>query len=395
MHTDTPTDGQHEDARRRRGLFFVGAAVVGVGFALAIQVGCNDNFVVGELKVVSGLDKGVLEAVRESCGVAALGLLALLAGFAEPLVGAAMVALFGVGLASYCTVPTFGWLLAASLVWSQGLHVWMPLPDSMTMGMAEPGRVGFRLGQMRAAGSAGFGAGMVAAFALTSLRVPLRPLFVLAGAVGLLAAAACLGIPRDLKTPGPRLIFRRRYGLYYALCFLDGWRRQIFLCFAGFLLVRVYHTPVQTILLLYLVVQVVGYLGFPWLGRLIDRVGERRVLVVYFACVTVVFIGYAVIRERAVLFALFLADSILSGCATAITTYVHRIAPPSEHTATLGMGVAMNHVAAVAMPLLGGFLWQHAGYQWVFVAGIVAAAASMLVALRVPRASAAAAADVG
>jgi len=108
------------------------------------------------------------------------------------------------------------------------------------------------------------------------------------------------------------------------------------------------------------------------------------VLVVYFACVTAVFVGYALVRVRGVLFGLFLADSILSGCATAIVTYVHRIAPPSEHTATLGMGVAMNHVAAVTMPLLGGVLWQQLGYEWVFAAGIAAAAASILVALRVP-----------
>jgi predicted MFS family arabinose efflux permease len=254
----------------------------------------------------------------------------------------------------------------------------------MTMSLAEPGRVGFRLGQMRAAGSAGFGAGMGAALLLTLAGVALRPLFLLAGAVGLLAAAACFGIPRGLKTPGPRLVFRRRYGLYYALCFLDGWRRQIFLCFAGFLLVKVYKTPVQIVLLLYVAVQAVGYFGFPWLGRLIDRVGERRVLVFYFACVTAVFVGYALVRVRGVLFGLFLADNTLSGCATAITTYVHRIAPPSEHTATLGMGVAMNHVAAVTMPLLGGILWQRLGYEWVFAAGIAAAAASILVALRVP-----------
>ncbi|MBM4034595.1 MAG: MFS transporter [Planctomycetes bacterium] len=381
--SDTEAVISIDSPKRRRGLFFVGAAVVGVGFAIAIQVGCNDNFVVEELGL-GGDQKGILEAVRESCGVVALGLLALLAGFAEPLVGAGMVALFGVGLASYYFVPTFGWLLATSLVWSQGLHVWMPLPDSMTMSLAEPGRVGFRLGQMRAAGSAGFGAGMAAALLLTLAGVALRPLFLLSGAVGLLAAAACLGIPRGLKTPGPRLVLRRRYGLYYALCFLDGWRRQIFLCFAGFLLVKVYKTPVQTILLLYVAVQVIGYLGFPWLGRLIDRVGERRVLVVYFACVTAVFVGYALVRVRGVLFGLFLADSILSGCATAIVTYVHRIAPPSEHTATLGMGVAMNHVAAVTMPLLGGVLWQQLGYEWVFAAGIAAAAASILVALRVP-----------
>ena len=35
-----------------------------------------------------------------------------------------------------------------------------------------------------------------------------------------------------------------------------------------------------------------------------------------------------------------------------MTTYVNRIAPRSEHTPTLSMGVAANHVAAVTMPLV-------------------------------------------
>jgi MFS family permease len=119
-------------------------------------------------------------------------------------------------------------------------------------------------------------------------------------------------------------------------------------------------------------------------GRLIDRVGERRVLVAYFACVSAVFLGYAFIRQRYVLFALFVADSAFSVLATAIVTFVGRLAPPSEHTPTLSMGVAMNHVAAVAMPLLGGIIWARSGYQWVFLAGVLAAAASAGVALLVP-----------
>ncbi len=275
-----------------------------------------------------------------------------------------------------------------SLVWSQGLHVWMPLPASMALGLAEPGRSGFRLGQVRGAGAAGFGIGLGAAYLLTRLGVGMRPQFLVAGGAAVAAAVACLGVPRGARTPGPRLVFRRRYGLYYLLSFLDGWRKQIFICFAGFLLVRRYGCPLSTILALLGAVQVLRYLLAPYVGRWIDRIGERPVLVLYFSGLTLFFAGYATIRFRPLLYALFVADNTFFAFSLALTTYVNRLVPPGERTPTLSMGVAMNHVAAVAMPLIGGLLWKYAGYQWVFAAGAAAALASVFAARRIPERSA-------
>ena len=372
------------DRRRQRGLFFLGLAVGSVGFCMAMQMGANSNFVADEMHL-SGLQQGVLETFRESCGIIALGVLALLSGFAEPLVGAAMLILLAVGMGAYAFVPDYGWLVLASLVWSQGLHVWMPLPQSMTLALAEPGQAGRRLGQIGAAGAVGSGTGLVAAYVLHRLGVQIRPLFMVGGAAGLLAAAACLGIPRQIKTPGPRLVFRRSYWLYYLLSFLEGWRKQIFIAFAGYLLVKRFHTPLKTMLLLWMAIQAIGWAGSPHVGRLIDRVGERRVLVFYFACLTGFFAAYAVVENRALLYTLYVVDSAFFVFAMALTTYVNRIAPPAEHTATLSMGVAFNHIAAVTMPLVGGLLWKFAGYRWVFLLGAAAAAASILAALAVPK----------
>ena len=83
--------------KRRRGMFFLAVACVGIGMAFNLQLGLNDNFVVGEIHV-DGFHKGLLECLRESCGIAALGVLALLAGLAEPLIGCAMLLVVGVGL---------------------------------------------------------------------------------------------------------------------------------------------------------------------------------------------------------------------------------------------------------------------------------------------------------
>ena len=371
------------EPERRRSLVFLALAVGLVGFTMAIQMGLNANFLREDIGI-SGRQMGMIEAARESCGVVAFGVLALLAGLAEPLVGAAMLVLVGAGLTSYSFVHDFRWVVLMSLVWSQGLHVWMPLPNSMALALAQPGRAGHRLGQIGAAGSAGFGLGLLAAFVLTTFHVAMRPMYVAAGATAVLAATACLGIHRNVKTPGPRLVFRRRYALFYLLSFLEGWRKQIFIAFAGFLLVERYQTPLETILLLWLVIQAIGYVSAPRVGRLIDRIGERRILIFYYACLTLFFVGYATIPVKHVLYALFVIDSAFFVFAMALTTYVNRIAPSREHTPTLSMGVAMNHVAAVAMPFIGGILWTY-GYKWTFLAGAVAAALSILAALRVPR----------
>jgi len=375
--------GPLTESQRRRSLLFLGLAVALAGFTMAAQMGLNANFLREDIGI-SGRQMGMIEAARESCGVVAFGVLALLAGLAEPLVGAAMLMLVAAGLASYSMVHDFTWVVLMSLVWSQGLHVWMPLPNSMALALADPGRAGRRLGEIGAAGSAGFAIGLLAALGLAEIGVSMRRTYLVAGAAAVLAAAACLGIHRNVKTPGPRLVFRRRYGLYYLLCFLEGWRKQIFIAFAGYLLVSEYQTPLETILVLWLIIQVIAYVAAPWVGRLIDRVGERRVLVFYFGAITLVFVGYAMIPSKPVLYVLFVADSVFFTLAMALTTFVNRIAPPAEHTPTLSMGVAMNHVAAVIMPFIGGILWTY-GYRWTFLAGAAAAALSILGALRVPR----------
>ena len=365
-------------------MFFLGLAIAALSFALYIQLGTQSNFVGDEMGLSPG-QQGVLESWRESCGIFSLALLALLAGLAEPLVGSVMLVLFAAGLASYAFVDSYFWLVVASMVWSQGLHVWMPLPNSMALGLAEEGKAGHRLGQLRAAGAIGSGAGLVGALVLYSRGVAIRPLFLVAGVAGIVAAVAILGVPRNLKTPGPRLVIRRRYWLYYLLSFLEGWRKQIFVAFAGFLLVYEYGVELDVMLKLWIGIQAISFLAAPPVGRLIDRVGERKVLVFYFACLTLFFVGYAFVGNIYILYVLYVVDSAFFVFAVALTTYVSRIAPPSEHTPTLSMGVTMNHVAAVAMPLVGALLWKYLGHTWVFLAGALAAAVSVGVSLLLPR----------
>lgn len=367
-----------------------------------MQLGLMSNFVADEMGL-SAAQNGLLEAARESCGIIGFAVLAALAGLAEPLVGAGMLLLFGVGLASYYFVPDLQWLIILSVAWSLGFHVWMPLPNSMGLALAEKGRAGYRLGQIQAAGNAGMAIGLIAALVMTlgdsifrpaelfsgaidvaKPWIPMRPQFIVAGAASVVAAAACLAIPRKIKTPGPRFVFRREYSLFYGLCFLEGWRKQIFIAFAGYLLVKKYQTPLYIILLLWIAVQTIGYVAAPRVGKLVDRIGERKVLMFYFGSLALFFVGYATIKVRSYLFVIYVIDNAFFVFHVALNTYVNRIAPKNEHTQTLSMGVAMNHIAAVVTPLTGGLVWKYLGYQWTFLIGAGAAALSVFVSMRVP-----------
>jgi len=371
---------------RRRGLRALFLAVGAVGVATSVQIGLNVNFL-REIIGVDGFQMGLLESLREICGILALVVLAMLAGVGEPLVGALMLVVFGVGLGGYAFAPNYWWVVIMSLVWSQGIHVWMPLPSSMTLALAEPGRSGHRLGQVAAAGTTGFGAGLLASYLLSRLGLGMRPIYLIAMGFAMLGAVACLRIPRASGTKRPRLVFRRRYAHYYLISFFEGWRKQIFLCFAGFLLVERHQVTLPTMLLLQIAVQVVRTAFAAPVGRLVDRVGERPVLVFNYTGLVVFCAGYSFLSDVRFLAALYMLDSIFFVFGVALNTYVGKLAPPADRTGTLSMGVAMNHLASVVMPLLGGVLWVTLGYQWTFLVGALAGALSVGVALALPRAA--------
>lgn len=375
---------QIDISNRNKGLKFLCLASMAVGFTLTLQIALNSNFVAQEMNL-TGFQQGLLEMFRESCGIFALGILALLAGFVEPIIGAAMLIVVAIGLSGYCYVHNYFWLIIASLVWSQGLHIWMPLPNSMGLALAEPGKEGKCLGKIQASGAAGSGIGLACALILDIVGVPIRPLYIVAGSSAILAAIACLYIPRQIRTEKPKLVFRREYSLYYFLNFLEGWRKQICLAFAGFLLVKVYGTPLSTMLIMWMFVQAVGWFASPAVGRLIDRVGERSVLIFYYSFMTICFLGYAFIKSKYLLYGVFILDSSFFVFAMALTTYIGRLAPTNEKTMTLSMGVAFNHISSVTMPLVGGIAWKYLGYKWTFLLGSVAAAASIFIAARVPK----------
>ena len=238
---------------------------------------------------------------------------------------------------------------------------------------------------MGAAGALGSATGLALALVLTLLGVRIRPLYVIAGGAAFLGAAACVGIPRRIKAPGPRFVFRRRYARYYVLNFLEGWRKQIAIAFGGFLLVKIHHAGLLEILILAAVIQAIGYFTSPRVGKLIDRVGERRVLIFYYAFVTVMFLGYAFLQGE-----VHPLRGVRSGQRHFRLQHgahdVREQDRPAERAPTDPQhGCRGEPRRFRGDALSGGILWTTLGYQWAFLVGIPAAAASIAIVSRMPR----------
>ena len=80
------------------------------------------------------------------------------------------------------------------------------------------------------------------------------------------------------------------------------------------------------------------------------------------------------------LYVIYVIDNALFVLKVALPIYANRIAPKSERTQLLAMGVTIKHVGAVILPLAGGALYATVGYRFPFYCGAGIAVLSMIIA---------------
>ena len=109
-----------------------------------------------------------------------------------------------------------------------------------------------------------------------------------------------------------KIILRKRYWLYYALQFMSGARRQIFVVFAGFLMVEKFDFTVAEISLLLLANAAINVVFAPKIGRLIKRFGERKSLIFEYVGLSLIFTGYAFVESSYFAVFLYIAEITLN-----------------------------------------------------------------------------------
>jgi predicted MFS family arabinose efflux permease len=162
----------------------------------------------------------------------------------------------------------------------------------------------------------------------------------------------------DLVPQRKRMILRRKYWLFYFLTFLAGARRQIFVAFAVFLLVKKFEYSIREVTFLFVLNNMINYFLSPLIGRAIIRHGERKVLSLEYFSLIFIFLAYACTESRLVAAILYILDHIFFNFSIAIRTYFQKVGDPRDIAPSMAVGFTINHIAAVVIPALGGLLWM-------------------------------------
>jgi predicted MFS family arabinose efflux permease len=181
-----------------------------------------------------------------------------------------------------------------------------------------------------------------------------------------------------------KIILRKRYWLYYALIFMGGARRQIFVVFAGFLMVEKFGYSVAAISSLFLINAVLNMFAAPKIGKLIGKFGESNALIFEYIGLILIFAAYAFVTDHRIAAGLYVLDHLFFALAIAQKTYFQKIADPKDISSTAAVGFTINHIAAVALPVALGYLWINSPSN-VFLMGSIMAVISLMLALLVPR----------
>ncbi|WP_170332811.1 MFS transporter [Ruegeria arenilitoris] len=350
-----------------------------------------NNFVI-EVANFDGADIGLLHTVREIPGFLAVGVIAVIIFVREQVLAMISLMMLGVATAVTAWFPSLGGLLFVTLFSSIGFHYYETVNQSLQLQWLPKDRAPQVLGWLVAIGSAST-AVVYGLIVLTWDRLDLSYNFVFmaAGGVTALLALFCLFAYPQFDAPTPqtkKLVLRKRYWLYYALQFMAGARRQIFVVFAGFMMVEKFGFEVHELTSLYLINLVINMAAAPMLGKAVSMFGERRTLIFEYAGLAIVFAAYGGIYwfGWGVLLAaiLYVIDHVLFALALALKTYFQKIADPADIAPTAAVAFTINHIAAVFLPALLGLLWVVSPGA---VFGLAAAMAlvSLALSLLIPR----------
>ncbi len=348
-----------------------------------------NNFAV-EKAEFTGFERGVLESIREIPGFLAFTVIYLLLIWRQQTIAILALSMMGLGVAITGLLPTIWGIYFTTILMSTGFHFLATIEQSLSMEWSSKDELPLVLGRMAAVAAAcsllAYGFVFVA---FEFLQASYWIVYLFAGGVVVCVGAFCYSFfPkfRESNFQTMSIVIKRRYWLYYALEFMSGGRRQIFVGFAAFLMVSEFGYRPEAVVALFAANHVIAVWLAPRIGRIIMRWGERVALVFEYAGLIGIFVAYAFVDNGIVAAGLYILDHMFFALAIAIKSYFRKIADRGDIASTAGVSFTINHIAAVTLPWMLGLIWivDEQGRMAVFLLGAVMAAVSLCLSLLVP-----------
>ena len=380
--------------------FFLSIFVWGIGVGCFMAV--MNNFL-SDIYHLNSVERGWLEFFREMPGLALVFLLALLHRTSDWKVMrlGTLISMIGAGLLLIPSDKVF--VTAIIMLWSTGEHLVMPIRSSIAMQIAKEGHAGQSLGYLTSIMNFGTVAGSI----LVALLFYAGTVWfeqkgdILYQAVWILIVILMLisfisSFTKDapqVPSKRPRLYFNKKFNKFYALELFYGARKQIFLTFAPYVLIREYGMSTANIALLMGICAAINIFVAPWVGKLTDRWGYRNTMIwdtviLFFVCLLYGFAGdiFPAKIALAVVCINFLLDAMISTTSLATNIYVRQLAEnKDELTSTLSTGISINHLISILAAPAGGWIWMKWGVGMLFAFAAVMAIFNSLFAMTLPK----------
>ena len=360
------------------------------GVSFGLYRGIQDNYL-AEIIHITPFERGIVEFFREIPGLLLILILALMYKFADSKIFKIGVAVMAGGITGLFLTSSGEFFMTKFFVvlfmvfFSTGEHIIMPVRSTIAMDLAKREKSGASLGITNSISQLGNIAGFVLVtviffflkrmgFTKTDI-IGYRIVFGASTALMVTAALVAAALRETtLKSARRRFYFAKKFYKFYMLEVFYGARKQIFLTFAPYVLILHYGADPSIMSLLYAICAGFGMLCSPLVGRIIDKVGYKAVMVADTLILIVVCIMYGFAHElfpRDIAFMVvccnFVLDSVISIASMASNVYVQRIASNQEEiTATLSTGISVNHVISIFIALMGGWIWEATGIEVLF-----------------------------
>jgi MFS family permease len=394
-------DGKRDEVRmeqraRRQmaGLFVL--VLVFTGLANGLGNNILSNYF-NEVYHIDSVQRGFLEIPRESPGILCMVLVAALGCLGNLWMSVLAQALLLIGLAvmGMCA-PSYQVMLLFLFLHSLGMHLFMPLSDTISMDLAKEGQVGAALGKFK--GVTTLMTMVSACMVFVGFRTGIftfASTIILPFNIGVIctAVAIILLIRMATKWTGGeqvrnhKLLFRRRYMPYYMVTLAYGCQKRIRIVFAPWVVIQLLGKGADTVALLTIATYLVGTGMAPIIGKLLDRFGVRKLLWLEagYIGVTFCFMGWLSGRlvqgsfgdrswEVWIVFFSYVLCVLFEQFNMVHAFMMRSIAlDSSEVTQTLSVGVSVDHVMAIVASPVMGLIWNGMGVQYVFYLAAVSA----------------------